>query len=44
MAVSFAVLKVPQVSSLKIGGRGLWLIAVTQGPNEGSKISIEKVV
>ncbi|MGD0477877.1 MAG: hypothetical protein ABSB29_06900 [Nitrososphaerales archaeon] len=43
MAVSFAVLKVPQVNSLKIAGRHLWLMAITQGPPEGAKVSIKKV-
>ena len=44
MAISFTVLKVPQVTGLKIGGRGLWLMAVTQGPPEASKVAVKKVV
>ncbi len=44
MGISFAVLKVPQVNGLKIGGRGLWLMAVTQGPPEASKVAVKKVV
>ncbi len=42
MTISFAVLKVPQVNGLRIAGRGLWLMAITQGPPEGSKVSVEK--
>ena len=44
MVVSFTVLRVPQVSGLKIGGRGLWLITVTRGPLEASKVVVKKVV
>jgi riboflavin transporter FmnP len=44
MVISFTVLKVPQVNGLKIGGRGLWLRAVTQGPPEASKVVVKKVV
>lgn len=44
MAISFTVLKVPQVNGLKVGGRGLWLMAVTQGPPEASKVAVKKVV
>lgn len=43
MTVSSAVLKVPNVNSLKIAGRGLWLTAITRGPTEESKASIKKV-
>jgi len=32
MTISYAVLKVPHVQGLKIGGRSLWVMAVTQGP------------
>jgi riboflavin transporter FmnP len=41
MATSFAVLKVPQVSGLRIAGKGLWVMAVTQGVPDSSKIPIE---
>jgi len=44
MGISFAVLKVPQVNGLKIGGRSLWLRTVTQGPPEASKVAVKKVV
>jgi len=43
MAISFTVLKVPQVNSLKIGGRGLWLMTAAQGPPEASKVTVKKV-
>ena len=42
MATSFAVLKVPQVNGLRIAGKGLWLMAVTQEASAGSKVPIEK--
>jgi riboflavin transporter FmnP len=32
MAVSYTVLKVPHVSGLKVGGRSLWVMAVTEAP------------
>jgi riboflavin transporter FmnP len=43
MAISFTVLKVPQVNGLRIGGRVLWLMAVTQEPFEAPKVVVEKV-
>ena len=43
MAISFAVLNVPQVNSLKIAGRGLWVRAVTQEAPSSSKIPINTV-
>jgi len=42
MVISFAVLKVPQVNGLKIAGRDLWVMAVTQGPLAGSKVPVKK--
>ena len=42
MAVSFAVLKVPQVNGLKIAGRGLWVMAVTQEATPGPRIQVNR--
>lgn len=39
MAISYAVLKVPHVQSLRIGGKSLWVMAVTQGPPQGAGLS-----
>jgi len=41
MATSFAVLKVPQVSGLRIAGKGLWVMAVTQGVPDSTKIPLK---
>ena len=43
MAISFAVLNLPQVNGLRIAGRGLWVMAVTQGSAPGSKIPVDRV-
>jgi riboflavin transporter FmnP len=43
MAVSFAVLKVPQVNGLRIAGRGLWVMAVTQETASSSKIPVNGI-
>lgn len=43
MVISFTVLKVPQVNGLRIGGRGLWLMTVTQGSPEAAKTAVKKV-
>jgi len=43
MTVSYAVLKVPQVQGLKIGGRTLWVMTVTQVPAQGAGLQQPRV-